>query len=135
MKIDQVIGRKTIVNINRWSMEGLMAHATVPLEDVLTVLRPYLEDEDNRETFFVFLEDMSDRLFVLGDAITLDDHEYETENNEPIEDIILSKGDFGVFIKPERWGPATYLRDCGIEKEKIPEMKEKLDKVNELNRK
>lgn len=42
MKINQVIGRKTIVNINRWSMEGLMAHEVVPLEDVLTVLRPFI---------------------------------------------------------------------------------------------
>lgn len=78
---------------------------------------------------------MSDRLFVLGGAITLDDHEYETENNEPIEDIIMSKGDFGVFIRPERFGAASYLRACGIEEEKIPAMKEKLDKVNELYRK
>lgn len=135
MKINQVIGRKTIVNINRWTMEGLMAHEVVPLEDVLTVLRPFIEDENDRETFFVFLEDMSDRLFVLGGAITLDDHEYETENNEPIEDIIMSKGDFGVFIRPERFGAASYLRACGIEEEKIPAMKEKLDKVNELYRK
>ena len=123
MKIRELISDNTMVNVQEWTMYGLMQGTHMPLSDVLT----YLNGINSSSLYVIDLINDDCRLFSYSNkGITLDKHEYQTEDNIPIKNILFKKGDYGVVIDDELFSLEQYVEDCNIPEEKRSEMIKKL---------
>lgn len=127
MIIKEVISDNTMVNVQEWTMYGLMQGKEMFLSDVLT----YLASIHSSELYVIKLVNDDCRLFSYKDkGVTLDKHEYQTQDNVPINSILFKKGDYGVVISDELFSPEQYMDDCGIPEEIRPEMLKKMEAIS-----
>ena len=136
MENEQIINRRTPVRIQRWTMEGMRGLDTVPLEDVLTCLRSNIKGTEDHSSYSIKLAtDLDCRLFSLTENIlTIDEIKYKTENDEPIEDMIMSKGNFGAYINKRKFSVDNFLEDCGFDKDSIPEIKKTINTYEQMRK-
>lgn len=124
MKLKEIISENTIVNVQEWTMYGLMQGKKMPLSDVLS----YLDRINSSELYVVNLVDDDCRLFsIKNKGLTLDKHEYQTKDNVSIKSILFKKGDYGVVIDDVMFSKEQYLEDCGIPVEKRTELLKKME--------
>ncbi|MDO5331788.1 MAG: hypothetical protein Q4E99_03835 [Bacillota bacterium] len=127
MKIRETISEHTIVSVQEWTMYGLMQGIEMPLSDVLT----YFNNTNSSSLYVVILVNDDCRLFSYQDkSITLDEHEYQTQDDVSIKSILFKKGDYGVVISDELFSPEQYMEDCDIPEEKRPEILKKMDAIS-----
>lgn len=131
MKLKEIISENTIVNVQEWTMYGLMQGKKMPLSDVLS----YLDRINSSELYVVNLVNDDCRLFsIKNKGLTLDKHEYQTKDNVSIKSILFKKGDYGVVIDDEMFSKEQYMEDCGIPVEKRAKISKKMEAISKAHR-
>ena len=130
MKINEIISENTLVNVQEWTMYGLMQGKKMHLSDVLT----YLNTVNSSELYEVHLVNENCRLFSYKDrGLTLDEHEYQTQDNVSLKSILIKNGDYGVVFDDILFSPEQYMEDCNIPKEKQSDMLKIMEAISKSN--